>query len=249
MRVRVFSPVGGTLTSRSGGWGMPPFLVGTSGRIYSGSMNQSAGGGDGQMNFQDYTITYTGMDEPAVKVVWDLVEKSDPVKLFTFRMQEVTLPEAGAFVPRNAAPVRPATPEKEPDHPFYEKGGGTILNKVQILDQPGKEGSLQLGLAPKTAEGWGPVRWAEVPISEDGVARLEAVKPGVYRMLRRFRPKAGSILPGGEGARWLNEEVQVTVAAEKEAIVAPLRWGQAPKTMPASPRKSDKVLPKKVGAS
>lgn len=235
MRVRVYYPNGTRLTSRSG-WGTAPVLVDTGGRIYTAIRSTSSGYGDAQMMLSDSTLTFPPTTDPPAKLVWDLVERSEPVRLCTFRLTDIRLPGPQNFVARKSPPpAAPAGDSGETDHPYYERGGGTLRTRVQLGDRPAGLGTLQIGLAPKTGIGWGPNRWMEVPVDAEGLAALKDIKPGVYRLLRTFHP--ASALPGA--GHWLGAETVVTVVTGKDTVSGPLRWeagtaGRKPERRPAS---------------
>jgi hypothetical protein len=58
------------------------------------------------------------------------------------------------------------------------------------------------------------------------MARLEELRPGTYRILRRYHPPdpAPSPTPG----RWLNRDLTLEVAAGKAVMLPPLRWSSTP---------------------
>jgi hypothetical protein len=90
----------------------------------------------------------------------------------------------------------------------------------------------------KTAEGWGPIRWQDAEVGKDGIARLEQVKPGAYRLLRVFRPGVGVKVTGL--GNWRNAETTVVIVEGKEATLPPLTWSlerdkPAAPTRPKSP--------------
>jgi len=78
--------------------------------------------------------------------------------------------------------------------------------------------------------GYGPTRWTDADVDGTGVVKLEHIKPGEYRLTRRYRPEAGAeALPAA--GRWIGTELPVSLTAGKELPVPPLRWaaGAAPK--------------------
>jgi hypothetical protein len=225
VRVRVYTPQQGSRVGSvqgSGSWTVQPYLIGTSGKIYQSNRVQSTGWGDPQFSVSDSVFVFPGLQDEPAKLVWELVERPEPVKLFTFRMTDIPLPEPNTPQPRQPN-VRPGIPVAT--HPFFERGGGTLVSKVLIGDAAA-QGTLQIGLAARTAEGWGPTRWFEMPVEDMGELRLENVKPGSYRLQRVFRPREGEA--GPKGGAWANEDLTVTLTTAKEATVAPLRWSLKP---------------------
>jgi hypothetical protein len=222
MRVRVYYPNGTRLASRTG-WGTAPFLVDTGGRVYTAMRSSSSGYGDAQLMLSDTTLCFPQTTDPPARLVWDLVERSEPVRLCTFRLTGIPLPAAPNFVARRTLP--PAAPTGEvPEHPYYERGGGTLTTRVRIGARPGGLGTLQIGMAPRTAAGWGPNRWIEVPVDAEGAAVLKEIRPGTYRLVRTYRPAKGEPPAAGH---WLNRETVVTLTAGKETAPAPLHWNAA----------------------
>src|SRR5205823_2819792 len=113
------------------------------------------------------------------------------------------------------------------ERPYYERGGGILLSQVRIAEKPAGEGALSVGLAAKEGADWSAIRWQNVDVGKDGTAKLEDLKPGIYRLLRVYRSSgapATSRVPG----RWQNNEVTITVATGKEVAVPLLRWVPAP---------------------
>lgn len=227
-RIRTFGPPEanpGLRLFRSSRSNATPFAVGASGKLYR---SQSTGGFSSWSNNgiqgTDTTLIFPGMEEPVVKLVWDTVQKEDPVKLFTFRLTDIPLP-AGAGLP---VPLPNRKPQLRPlpadARPFFDADGGTLTTRVVIAGKPVTEGTLALGLAEKNG---GSFRWVNVDIQPDGTARLENLKPGAYRLMRVYRPKAGA--PTGPG-RWTDAELTVQITADKETAAAPLAWiaGTAP---------------------
>jgi hypothetical protein len=232
VRVRVYTPNQGSRVGSvqgSGSWTVQPYMIGASGKIYQSNRVQSTGWGDQQFSVNDSVFVFPAMEDQPVKLVWDLVERSEPVKLYTFRMTDIPLPEANTPQPRprNARPGAPVA-----THPFFERGGGTLVSKVLVGDAAAS-GTMQIGLAAKAADGWGPTRWFEVILEENGELRLENIKPGTYRLQRVFRPREGEA--GPKGGAWANEDVTVSFVATKEATAAPLRWSLKPLPAPVKP--------------
>jgi hypothetical protein len=53
-------------------------------------------------------------------------------------------------------------------------------------------GTVHFGLQPRDGAGWGPLRWTEALLDQRGIARLEGLRPGRYRITLRFAPEAGA---------------------------------------------------------
>jgi hypothetical protein len=215
-----------------------PMLVGASGRIYAptgvgfGSSSSPKGA-----RFQVFA-QFQPIDEPVVRIVLQLVERSQPEKLLTFRMQDIPLPPEAVPAPpprpapRPLAPPLPArnTPAGGAERPYYQEDGGNLVSRSQIQGQPAGEGILSLGLSRKTGGEWSSIRWIEVEVNNRGEARLPNLKPGTYRIRRVYRPREER--RGTGPGRWLDTEVVIDVVAGREVILPPLRWV-------AEPEKSD----------
>jgi hypothetical protein len=228
LRVRLFAPDDASVRPRGGAndfWSARPVVLGESGRGYSpqniNPSSWSAAGGrviDMRCSFR--------MAEKPVRVLFDLAEKSTPERLVSFRLANIPLPPS----PRYVAARRPNPPPPDPvpagpERPFYQAGGATLVNRVQIGDRAARDGALQLGLAARQGDGWGPTRWLTVDLDRTGAARLEDLQPGSYRLLRLYRPAGTAAPPPG---RWDNAELTVELTAGKETTPPLLRWSAIP---------------------
>lgn len=224
VRARLFYPTSTRVTGRGGGWSFTPQAEGAAGRLYPGVALRGGGGAsDGQWTVNDTTWVFPGMNEPPVRLVWELVQKTHPEKLVSFRLHDVPLPEESVFVPRREAPPSPArSPAADPERPFYEEGGATLLSPVRILEKPAAGGTLSIGLSARSGSDWGPMRWVDVEPDSSGTARLPDLKPGTYRVLRVYRPKTP--VPSATAGKWLNAEVTVEARAGKSVALPPLAW-------------------------
>jgi hypothetical protein len=227
MRVRTYYPLKARVSWR-GGVGWHPNLVSASGRVYQPILSGGIGAGNGQLTLSDSRLVFPQLDSPPAKLVWNLIQKDDPARLFSFRMTDVPLPgPPGAANPAPAPrPASPAAPggALNPDHPFYGLGGGVLVNRVRIGERAAGEGTLQLGLALKRGAEWGPVRWMETEVDADGLARIENVKPGSYRLARVYRPSHPPLGWTPSAGRWQGGDAPITVLAGKEAVIPPLQW-------------------------
>jgi hypothetical protein len=70
---------------------------------------------------------------------------------------------------------------------------------------------------------WGPIWWKYIPTDDRGLARLEELAPGTYRVRRSFqaRDAGGAALPPAK--RWVNEVVTARVRAGQTVTLPPLR--------------------------
>lgn len=236
LQARLHVPPGSRLASPGGYWTCTPMMLDAAGKAYAGGA--ATGGEEGGV--QEMTSYIQAGQEKPARLVFNLVGKARPEKLFSFRMQDVPLPPESIPLPRRAAPPPvPRGPAPDPERPFYEKGGGTLAGAVEIQGKPAGEGTLSLGLSTKSGGDWSAVRWVEVPVEKEGAARLEDVKPGTYRILRAYRPREP--VKGLADGRWLNGEVTVEVMAGKEAPLPPLRWLPEPEETKPAPRPAAKM--------
>lgn len=213
------------------GWLGTALLVGASGKVYRSSGGGGGGGGGSSRAYRyEYEWKYAPLPEPAVKALFYLPEKDDAVRLFSFRMENIPLPDDAAVLaqppPAPAAPNRVVPPpplsRRREAQPYFASGGGILLTKVELAGAPAPEGTLSLGLSRRDGTEWSGIRWVEVDVDKDGRARLEDLQPGTYRLLRVYRPAAAVKLPGP--GRWTNDEIRIEVTAGKEAAVPPLQW-------------------------
>lgn len=249
LRARLFVPRGEHRIGPEGGRMFSPLLIGASGKNYSSRGGGANGNGGDEGTTYTLNLNYPPIDEPVVKAVFTFVEKGEPQKLISFRLTGIGFPPDGVFVPRRlASPMpRPVVAAVKTERPFNQVGGGILVLRTEINGKPAGEGSLSVGLALKTGAEAGPVRWQEVDMGKDGLARLPDVTPGTYRLLRIYRPKAATVVEG-EG-RWENGESEVELVAGKEVVIRPLRWTlDAPSARPparALPGSSVGTTPKK----
>jgi hypothetical protein len=235
VRVRIVTPRDSRVTPRFGSyWDLRPLAVGASGKTYrSRSTSQDSSFDDGQVRFYDATCSFA-MEEKPASLRWEAVERAEPRKLFSFRLADIPLPVGSGF-----APLRPPNPYIQvvttaDEPPATERGGGILLNRILIREQPAGEGTLAVGLAPK--DGSEGSRWITLPVGRDGVARLKDLPPGTYRLLRFYRPKEVPAVNAPTPGRWLNNEVTVEIAAGKETSPPPLQWTPEPgEAAPAAP--------------
>lgn len=200
-------------------WRAAPALIDQTGRLYAPlSMTPSPDGG--QPDSLELTCVYPAPLAPVSHLVLRLVERSEPQKLFTFRMKDIPLPPED--LPEPNAAVKP-TPQVSPK-PAIRPQETALLQRVEVGGRPVSGGTLALGLSRKGPRGWEAVRWHEVEVGEDGAARLTGVEPGTYRIERRYRPKEGIALP--PGGAW-NAGAEVVLARGKEVAAPLLRWEKA----------------------
>src|SRR5262249_20914829 len=155
---------------------------------------RSEGNQAGMITDGNYVVT---MDEKPAKLVFWLVERGEPERLLTFRLTDIPLPTSPAVAaPRRVAPPPPLPAPPGGDHPYFERGGGTLVSRVQFGEKAAAGGELSIGLAAKSGGGWSPIRWTKVEVDAQGVARLGDLKPGTYRLLRSYRAKAGEAPSG-----------------------------------------------------
>ena len=101
LRARLYVPAGARYTDKAGGSALAPVLVGKSGKRYPAEiLRGGAGSSSKEIAVLDTTWIFPGVDEEPDKLVWELVEKKDPVRLFTFRMTDIPLPGPGALESR-----------------------------------------------------------------------------------------------------------------------------------------------------
>ncbi|MFN3648334.1 MAG: hypothetical protein ACK47B_02035 [Armatimonadota bacterium] len=237
IRLRVFAPAGPRSEFMEAA--SNPLLAGASGELYPSSGHSWGGGGDGDWQFGEGTISFrlAEGDRPA-KLIWDTLERSEPVPLLTFRIPNVPLPEPLA-APAAGPGRQPAEdPDRQPAaKPLHSPDGVAVSSPVRLSGRPAPAGTLQIGMAAERGKGWGPLRWMSVPV-EDGTARLSGVRPGRYRVLRSYRPGEEALPTGG---RWTGDELVVQVEPGKELVLPPLEWSKP--GVSAAPKKPAAARP------
>jgi hypothetical protein len=197
-----------------------PVLVAASGKTF-----ESEGGGGGEFHNDKESrygsdLPFKPLPEEPVRVLFYLLLKSPPETLFNFRLTNIPLP--GPVPP---GPDAPAAPPRFPA-PYTLVGGGTLVSAVRIGDRPAGAGTLSLGLAAKEGARWATLRWLEVEVGGDGVAKIPDLRPGTYLVRRSFRPASGGAALGP--GHWTGDRVEITVVAGKEAVLPPLGWVKEP---------------------
>lgn len=224
VRVRVYTPQSTPLQSRVGDFGVQPVLITRSGKRLAPIESNWESSGDGKLMLQESVLVFPELTEPPVALLWEAVEKGDPVPLLTFRMRDIPIPAARPFVPRLTPPFNPSG-DGGPEHPFFDRAGATLVSRVQTEGRPVQGGTLQVGLSVRVDGDWGPTRWIEVEVGADGTARLEHLKAATYRLIRIYHPKAESPAPALDG-RWENAQVEITLGSSA-ASPPPLNWAPA----------------------
>lgn len=223
LRIRIAAP------NTQGSWRQPdvPVLYGKTGKAYHANTRSNSGGGRGNWRLWDCKYQFTGMTEEPSHLVWETVARSEPVKLFRIRLTDIPLPapaEAAAKAAQGAPVERKPVNLPEPplpEHPFAARGGGTLLCKVERGGKLVAGGTLSLGLAPIVGGKAGAIRWTDIPVDSKGTATLRLVKPGTYRMYRKFR--AANATGPARSSGWQNTITTVTVKAGQETTALPLR--------------------------
>ncbi len=223
LRVRIAAP------NAEGPWTQPdaPTLIGKSGKAYYANSRSSSSSGRGNWRVWDCKYQFSGITEEPSHLVWETVSRSEPVKQFRIRLTDIPLPAApagaaltGPDAPVDRKPIKLPEPPL-PDHPFAVRGGGTLLCKIERGGKPVTGGTLSVGLAPVVAGKAGAIRWTDIPVDSMGVATLRMVKPGTYRLYRKFR--AANATGPARSTGWQNTITTVTLKAGQETTALPLR--------------------------
>lgn len=192
-----------------------PILVGASGRPYGPFALGTNARREGENTIIELTCGWSDIREPVESAVFELVERAEPQRLFTFQMLDIPMPRRwGRGGGMNAPFVKPV------HHALYQAKGATLESSVRLGERAAPGGTLQLGMALRGAEGWGPTRWFQLTVDTSGRSRLPDLKPGSYRVLRRYDGKAGPTT----GGAWQNTETVLEIARGKVVSLPPLRW-------------------------
>ncbi|MGV3722223.1 MAG: hypothetical protein ACO1SX_15050 [Actinomycetota bacterium] len=227
VKSKVVMPQGERSIAPAFGYSPTPVLVGASGKLYPSRGGRSSGNTRQGVIEYELESRYPVINEPVVKAVFTFVERGEPRKLFSFRLDDIPLPTEGTFVPRQQPPPSrsPKAPPKV-ERPYRQPGGGTLVFRAEIGGAPVSNGTVAVGLAPKQGAEWGPLRWQDVQVDKSGLARLPDLAPGVYRVLRIYRTAATRRLDAD--GQWQNSEVQATLVAGQTTTAAPLQWSSKP---------------------
>lgn len=186
-----------------------PYVVDSKGDLHRPTTPRSSHSREGARRVTEQTLKFQELPERPQKLVYELWVKSDASERVPFRAGPIPLPAS-------------ATPGPDPEQrPLYDPKGGSLVLKVVGLGGKPLEGEVTLGLVRKT--GGGGTRWLDVSTDPEGVARLEQLAPGAYRVTRLFRTAPGARAIGDGKAA-----VEVVVTAGKSVSLPPLRLKLAP---------------------
>jgi hypothetical protein len=166
-------------------------------------------------------------EDPVVALLLDFIVREGPVERIPFRLENIPLLGAPGRV---RAPLAPPVPPGDRPGPGGAEPArrrpttGTLVSPVLLRDARAAKGELALGLSRKMASGeWGPIWWKYIPTDDRGLARLDELAPGTYRVRRSFqaRDAGGAALPAAE--RWVNGVVTARVRAGQTVTLPPLR--------------------------
>lgn len=224
-RLRIYAPSLTRVRARGGeAWNVQPLVLGAKGQpVFPRRMQvEMRGVADGRLGTSVFSCA---ADEQPTTLVLEFVETGEPELLTHFRMKEIPLP-AGGGQPGGRRPTPPAplpAPAPGAERPYHQPGGAMLSSPVELRGKPAAPGTLSFGLARKEGDHFASIRWIQREVSADGLARLEDLQPGTYRILRAYRPtNAADRVPGA--GRWQAAELTLTVTAGKETALPPLRW-------------------------
>lgn len=219
------------------------FIRGRSGKVYDLRSGSGSGGGEG---FR-VDASFSKVREPITSLVFFFTIPEEPRRVQSFRLTDIPLPRHAVLAAlRRTAPPAFRPPAAVPHEP---KGMAGLLLRVVSGAGPAGPGLLDVGLALREGDAWGPVRWRQVEVDTRGEARIEALKAGRYRVLRRYRP--GAARPG-PGYTWRGEDVELILVEGRTIAAPPLSGSESsPSPTPPSstPRPSRRAEPGKKPAA
>jgi hypothetical protein len=168
-------------------------------------------------SFREYRLRLTGVDARPARVIVEAVAREGVPKSVPFRLGPIPLPDFSA----GDEVLSPGT------NPYLESpGGGSIVTLVLAGGQPAGEGVMLWGLSRQDERGdWGPWRWVEVVSEASGQAAMENLKPGRYRVSRRWRPlrhgAAVPVLP----IPTTGERFEIQVQRDRQTVLPSLEVG------------------------
>ncbi|MBM3459431.1 MAG: hypothetical protein FJX77_12980 [Armatimonadetes bacterium] len=185
-----------------------PVLVGSSGRHYTlrNSIGHGIPAAEG-WRCMSREGEFEPVSEAVTKLVWNWVEKPEPVSFGRFLLRDLPVPQDAP----GPAGLTPATPAPLPalaspdENPYLLQGGGALLSPIEL--PPGREfpARLWVGLAAAQGMEWEPTTWLELPVGGAAIVRLPLLKPGRYRIVRTatYSPEGFAHRAPRDG-RWLN---------------------------------------------
>ena len=175
----------------------------------------------------EYTMDYGNVKGAVERVSVQSLVRSGTPRLVPFRLTRVALPNAVAA----QQPAEPAAPAPTvADFPFLVVAkGGSLAGAVTRSGAPVGVGELRLGLSRREGDGWTAWRWLALKTDAQGRWALDALKPGQYRVRRRWAPLAadpeGARLAAAlKAGRWTNSAAEITVGEGQRETLPNLDW-------------------------
>ena len=153
-----------------------------------------------------FEATFADLKDAPTRLRLHVRTRSGEPRRIPFTLTDLALP-AGSVEPAEDPDTGPS-----PGHPFYDPAGGSLVQPLRRIN-PEQEGVLLLGLA---REG-GPCRWFECAADPSGRALLSHLRPGRYRVYRRWLQDTGRALSLGPA-----EGLPVDIAAGQEFTLVPV---------------------------
>lgn len=215
-----------------------PLLVTASGRrLRTNNVTTDPAQGAGGASGSEQQLRFAAVNEPVVKLIYDVTIKTHPDRRVRYRITEIPLPPPASSFPakaprapqpagrrvaagpeaRRMAEVAPHAVEVAEDAtaiPFYEAGGGTLVLRLKGTPESTR---LALGLSRREGGEWSGWRWADVARAPDGSARLGPLRPGAYRV-RYTLSRPNGAAPGLAGER-RPIEMAVQIVAGRDVTV------------------------------
>lgn len=183
-----------------------PYLVDDTGQVYRDNNPVQPRTKENGESVWDERLHFEGVHGKPTRLVYEVFLKEQPDVKLPFELKGIPLP------PRETAGFSAAS------QPYYTMDGGTLVFPVRDKDGRPIEGEVTVGLSRKTPAGWSAIRWTQLITEPDGTVRLDHLQPGTYRLSRSFRS-----VPSAPPLPSADRPVEVTIAAKKESIAAPLQ--------------------------
>ena len=159
------SPFGVATVSSSGAIGYP-----------DGGGSSSSQGADGTEK-RSFRLVFDQKKLPKAVVYEALVRGGEP-ELHPFTFTDIVLPDTLDF----SVPPAPAGN----DGAALAPKPGSLHFVVRTPQGPAKGGMVMVGLSARAGRKWGPWRWQEVAVRPNGEVIIPGLRPGAYRVIRRW---------------------------------------------------------------
>lgn len=161
--------------------------------------------------FREYSLELRGVSTTPSRIAIDVLARMGKPFAVPFRFRNISLPD---YSPSSEADAGGRNPYLDP------LSSASLISRVLVRGEVGREGVVLHGLSRLESPGvWGPWRWMEVATDGQGVAVLENIRPGRYRVSRQWRPQRKADPRGAptlpDASAWTNGRVEVELLKDR----------------------------------